>query len=214
MKLTESSMFRRTQKNTYFISCVALQQLHIMAGLPQSEESQQSVPGRPTKITMGWVRDGVSDSEVPCGTCNMSGGRCSSSTYLSPPQFTPPIACIESILPKDPQFKKMHSTIDHYFREVCELGIGARVKLTSIISKDDESKLWKGGVLGIDYAWAKSLNHSSSPSIVYHNDPPHNKNGSKTKTVVKTGDMWRTRLFTVSSIGWYSVPLYPHCRNI
>ena len=44
----------------------------------------------------------------------------------------------------------MHSIIDRYFRELRELGVGAEIKHTSVISKDEESKLWESGVLGIE----------------------------------------------------------------
>lgn len=43
----------------------------------------------------------------------------------------------------------MHSIIDHYFRELCELGAGAGVKHTSV-SKDEETKLWESRVVGVD----------------------------------------------------------------
>ena len=83
-----------------------------------------------------------------------------------------------------------------------ELGVGAGLKHTSVISKDEESKLWESGVLGVDslrallnavfYYNGKGLclrggkEHVSLKlsQIVLHNDPPHyvyTKNGSKNR---------------------------------
>ena len=50
---------------------------------------------------------------------------------------------------KDPQFCEMHTIIDTDFHELRDAGIGAEVKHTSVISKDEENKLWEG-VIGVD----------------------------------------------------------------
>ena len=50
---------------------------------------------------------------------------------------------------KDTRFQEMHSILDTYFRELRKIGVGADVKQTSLISKDEESTLWEKGVLGV-----------------------------------------------------------------
>ena len=103
---------------------------------------------------------------------------------------------------KNPQFLEMHTIIDRYFRELCESGVGAEEKHTSVISKEEENHLWENGVLGVDtpekllrvvfYYNGKSLclrggkEHRTLKvsQIVRHDDPPryvYTENGSKNR---------------------------------
>ena len=43
----------------------------------------------------------------------------------------------------DFRFKKMHSTIDAYFRQLRAEGVGTVVKHTTLISKEEENALWE-----------------------------------------------------------------------
>ena len=49
---------------------------------------------------------------------------------------------------KDSRFKAMHAVVDAYFRSLREEGIGADVKHTSIVSKEEENTLWEQGIIG------------------------------------------------------------------
>lgn len=51
---------------------------------------------------------------------------------------------------KNPQFKEMHAIIDNYFCELHAEGVGAEDKHTSIISKEEEDRLWEERILGVD----------------------------------------------------------------
>lgn len=46
--------------------------------------------------------------------------------------------------------QEMHSILDTYFRELRKIGVGADVKQTSVILKEEEGTLWEKGVLGVD----------------------------------------------------------------
>ena len=100
-------------------------------------------------------------------------------------------------------FREMHAIMDAYFRELHKDGVGAEVNHTSVISTDEECKLWEEGVLGVDtpesllravfYYNGKSLclrggkEHRSLKisQIVRQGDPPryvYTENGSKNKS--------------------------------
>ena len=49
--------------------------------------------------------------------------------------------------PTDPRFKKMHSIIDSYCRQLRTEGIGAEVKHTCTITKEEGNVLWEKGVM-------------------------------------------------------------------
>ena len=165
------------------------------------------MPGRPIRTAVARASDGALASEVRL-TRNTSGGRYPSSTIISllsgllrRSRALDP-HCPNFLDSKDPQFKEMHSIIDRYFRELRELGVGAGVKHSSVISKDEESKLWEGGVLGVDSPRAllnavfyyngkgpclrggKEHRSLKLSQIVLHDDPPHyvyTENGSKNR---------------------------------
>lgn len=44
----------------------------------------------------------------------------------------------------------MHTIIDNYFHELHAEGVGAEVKHTSIISNEEEDRLWEEGILGVN----------------------------------------------------------------
>ena len=48
---------------------------------------------------------------------------------------------------KDVRFKKLHGTCDVAFRELHESGVGATKKSAEVITRENEDKLWKSGVL-------------------------------------------------------------------
>ena len=48
---------------------------------------------------------------------------------------------------KNLQFRTLHGTLDSHFRHLHESGIGRKVKNAELISKADENKLWRSGVL-------------------------------------------------------------------
>ena len=49
---------------------------------------------------------------------------------------------------KDASFRQLHHTLDVHFHKLHSDGIGRKVKQTDTISKDEEKRLWKSGVLG------------------------------------------------------------------
>ena len=51
---------------------------------------------------------------------------------------------------KDARFREVDSIIDSYFRELHESGVGAEVKRTCVITKEEENALWEKGVWGVD----------------------------------------------------------------
>ena len=143
-----------------------------------------------------------------CETRNTAGCRYPASTIFS--LLSGLLRRIRAIDPdcpnflneKDPQFREMHAIIDTYFRELRDAGVGAEVKHTSVISKEEENKLWEEGVIGVDtptsllravfYYNGKSLclrggkEHRSLKlsQIVRHHDPPrfvYTENGSKNR---------------------------------
>ena len=44
----------------------------------------------------------------------------------------------------------MHSIIYTYFRQLRNPGVGAEVKHTNLITKEEDNALWEHGVLGVD----------------------------------------------------------------
>jgi len=60
---------------------------------------------------------------------------------------------------KDPRFRCMHSVINRYFRELREVGVGAKVKRAEVIRKDEELALWEKEDI---------LNHITEGSCVWH----------------------------------------------
>ena len=50
---------------------------------------------------------------------------------------------------QDTRFKKFQGTLDSHFHNLHASGLGREVKHARVLSKDDEEKLWKSGVLGI-----------------------------------------------------------------
>ena len=51
---------------------------------------------------------------------------------------------------KDARFKEMHCILDAYFRELRNDGVGAEVKKSSLVTREEEDALWENGVLGVD----------------------------------------------------------------
>ena len=49
---------------------------------------------------------------------------------------------------KDSRFKPLHGTLDSHFHQLHSTGIGRDVKHAKILTKDDEEKLRKSGVIG------------------------------------------------------------------
>ena len=49
---------------------------------------------------------------------------------------------------KDSRFKKFHGTLDSHYHSLHASGLGREIKHARVLSKDDEEKLWKSGVLG------------------------------------------------------------------
>jgi hypothetical protein len=44
----------------------------------------------------------------------------------------------------------MHCILDAYFRELRECGVGAEMKKTSLVTKEEEDALWEKCSLGVD----------------------------------------------------------------
>lgn len=143
-----------------------------------------------------------------CETRNKAGGRYPATTIIS--LLSGLLRRVRAVDPdapnfmdtKNPQFREMHTIIDRYFRELRESGIGAEVKHTNVITKEEENLLWEKGVLGIDtpesllrsvfYYNGKCLclrggkEHRALKisQIVRHDDPPryiYTENGSKNR---------------------------------
>lgn len=95
-------------------------------------------------------------AKYACETRNVSGGKYPATTIFS--LLSALLRRCRSIDPdcsnfldtKDPSFREMHCLIDAYFRELREAGIGAAVKRTEVITKEEEQALWEKGVLEID----------------------------------------------------------------
>ena len=49
---------------------------------------------------------------------------------------------------KDSRFKSLHGTMDAHFHNLHSSGVGRDVKHARVLTKDDEDKLWKSGVMG------------------------------------------------------------------
>ena len=49
---------------------------------------------------------------------------------------------------KDSRFKALHGTMDAHFHYLHSSGVGRVVKHARVLTKDDEEKLWKTGVMG------------------------------------------------------------------
>ena len=46
-------------------------------------------------------------------------------------------------------FLKLHNVIDNHFKALRKEGVGSESKHTEIITKEEENKLWTGGILGL-----------------------------------------------------------------
>jgi hypothetical protein len=144
-----------------------------------------------------------------CETHNTSGGQYPASTIFSLlSELLRRARAIDPHCPnfldtKDTRFRQMHAIIDTYFRQLRESGVGAEVKHTNVIMKEEEDELWDKGVLGLDTpeSLLRALFFSNGKSlclrggkehralkisqIVRHHDPPHyvyTENGSKNRT--------------------------------
>ena len=51
---------------------------------------------------------------------------------------------------KDQSFRELTGALQVRFRELWEEGVGAVVKHTAAVTKDEEDTLWKSGVIGVD----------------------------------------------------------------
>ena len=52
---------------------------------------------------------------------------------------------------KESTFRKLHDTMDSLFRKLRQEGVRADVKHDSVFTTEEESLLWKHGVLGTHY---------------------------------------------------------------
>ena len=108
--------------------------------------------------TVPWNVEGLTHwlSRYACETRNKSGSKYPASTVYS--LLSGLLRHMRSVDPdcpnfldtKDSRFKGMHNVIDAYFRSLRQDGIGAEVKHTSLVSKQEENALWEQGVLGLD----------------------------------------------------------------
>ena len=46
-------------------------------------------------------------------------------------------------------FGKLHNVIDNHFKALRKEGVGSDSKHTEVITKEEENKLWKSGILGL-----------------------------------------------------------------
>ena len=51
---------------------------------------------------------------------------------------------------KDARFRDLQGTLECTFSDLRKKGVGAEVKRTPVITKEDEDQLWRAGVMGID----------------------------------------------------------------
>ena len=51
---------------------------------------------------------------------------------------------------KDPRFIDVHRACDNVYRSLRQKGIGTDVKHASIITNEEEEKLWNAEVMGVD----------------------------------------------------------------
>ena len=49
---------------------------------------------------------------------------------------------------KDSRFKPLHGTMDSHFHHLHATGVGRETKHARVLTRDDEDKLWKSGVMG------------------------------------------------------------------
>lgn len=49
---------------------------------------------------------------------------------------------------KDSTFKPLHGAMDTHFHQHHSMGVGGEIKHTRVLTKDDEEKLWRSGVMG------------------------------------------------------------------
>ena len=129
--------------------------------------------------------------------------------------------CPNFMDPTNSQFREMHSIIDGYFRELRSLGVGAEVKRTSTISKEEENLLWEKGVMGVNtpeslfravffyngknfcLRGGKEHRALKISQIVRHKDPDHyvyTENGSKNRSGSFNDCVLRTRVFLSSRV--------------
>ena len=91
--------------------------------------------------------------EIACETRNVAGGPSSIFSLLS--GLLRRCRAVDPDYPnfldaKQKEFREMHAIMDVYFRELRKDGVGAEVNHTSVISTDEECKLWEEGVLGVN----------------------------------------------------------------
>ena len=55
--------------------------------------------------------------------------------------------CSNFLDKKDSRFKKLHETLDSHFHNLHSIGFGREVKNARVLTKKDEDKLWKSGIL-------------------------------------------------------------------
>ena len=51
---------------------------------------------------------------------------------------------------KDSDFKKLHGTMDTYFRALTQQGVGAQVHHAKLLTSEEENLMWELGVMGTD----------------------------------------------------------------
>ena len=51
---------------------------------------------------------------------------------------------------KDPNFSRLHQTMDSVYRKLRAKGVGAQRHHTETFSREEENRLWESGVLGVD----------------------------------------------------------------
>ena len=56
--------------------------------------------------------------------------------------------CPNFLEKKDSRFKELHGVMDSHFHQIHSTGIGRDVKHASVLTQDDEEKLWKRVVIG------------------------------------------------------------------
>lgn len=57
-------------------------------------------------------------------------------------------ACPNFLEKKDSRFKPLHGVMDSHFHQLHTTGIGRETKHAKVLSKEDEEKLWRSGVMG------------------------------------------------------------------
>ena len=51
---------------------------------------------------------------------------------------------------EDARFRDLRGTLESTFSELRKKGVGAEVKRTPVITKEEEDQLWRAGVMGVD----------------------------------------------------------------